>query len=51
MRAIGREGLWRVRQANYQASKGEVEEALVEEWCGLQAEEDGFFLVELEIGK
>lgn len=50
VRAIGHEGLWRIRQADYQASRDEVDRALAEEGCVLQAEEEGFFLVELEIG-
>ncbi len=49
VRAVGRDGLWRLRQFDYRASKHVVAKALEDEACVLQAEE-GFFLVELEVG-
>lgn len=43
VRAIGREGLWHISQADCRASKDVVDRGLAEEGCILQAEEEGFF--------
>ncbi len=50
MIAVGRDGLWRLRQFGYHTSKQTVAKALEDEACVLQAEEEGFFMVELEVG-
>ena len=51
VQAVGREGLWRLQQGDYGAPSDVVQKALEDDFqlC-LQAEELGFFLVELQIG-
>ena len=51
VRALGPEGLWRLQQGDYLAPSDVVQKALEEDFQPFQAEELGFFLVELQIGK
>ena len=48
--AKGREGLWCLLHFEYRVSSEVAQKVVEDEDCNLQAEEEGFFWVKLEIG-